>query len=131
VHIEQKPTLKMVLKYMDRSFTVIFFLEMIVKQGAYGFKKYFTDAWCWLDFIIVAVSRINYTPFTLRHFMQYKTSLCSASSLGCQHDTARPTFAAERRAATPLLLITGACYRSTCPARGALSSKPTARRCCC
>ena len=48
--------MKKVLKYMDKSFTVIFFLEMIVKQGAYGFKKYFTDAWCWLDFIIVAVS---------------------------------------------------------------------------
>jgi len=47
----------MVLKYIDKSFTVIFFLEMIVKQGAYGFKKYFTDAWCWLDFIIVAVSQ--------------------------------------------------------------------------
>jgi len=56
VHIEERPTLKKVLKYMDKSFTVIFFLEMIVKQGAYGFKKYFTDAWCWLDFIIVAVS---------------------------------------------------------------------------
>jgi len=59
VHIEQNPTLKKILKYMDKSFTVIFFLEMIVKQGAYGFKKYFTDAWCWLDFIIVAVSLVR------------------------------------------------------------------------
>jgi len=56
INIPERPTLKMILKYMDKSFTVIFFLEMIVKQGAYGFKKYFTDAWCWLDFIIVAVS---------------------------------------------------------------------------
>jgi len=46
----------MILKYMDKVFTVIFVLEMIIKMSAYGFKKYFTDAWCWLDFVIVAVS---------------------------------------------------------------------------
>jgi len=63
VHIEERPTLKKILKYMDKSFTVIFFLEMIVKQGAYGFKKYFTDAWCWLDFIIVAVRRLHHTLY--------------------------------------------------------------------
>jgi len=40
-----------------------------------------------------------------------------------------PAFGAERRAAAPLLLGIGArrC-RSICPARGALSSKPAARR---
>jgi len=48
--------LQMVLKYMDKAFTVIFVFEMIVKMAAYGFKKYFTDAWCWLDFVIVVVS---------------------------------------------------------------------------
>jgi Ion transport protein len=41
---------------MDKVFTVIFVGEMIIKMSAYGFKKYFTDAWCWLDFVIVAVS---------------------------------------------------------------------------
>ena len=41
-----------------------------------------------------------------------------------------PAFAAERRAAAPLLLSAGArrC-RSPSSARGALSSKPSARRC--
>jgi hypothetical protein len=43
---------------MDRVFTVIFVFEMVIKMMAYGFKKYFTDAWCWLDFIIVVVSRV-------------------------------------------------------------------------
>jgi len=43
------------MKQVDRSFTVIFIVEMLIKQSAYGFKKYFTDAWCWLDFVIVAV----------------------------------------------------------------------------
>jgi len=51
-----------------------------------------------------------------------------------------PAFAAERRAAgtlpstarrAPLLLSAGVCYRSTSPARGALSSKPDDARCCC
>jgi len=42
---------------------------------------------------------------------------------------ALPAFAAERRAAAPLLLDAGACYRSISSARGALSSKSAARRC--
>ena len=53
--IENKPDWKKALKYIDKAFTFIFLGEMVIKQGAYGFKKYFTDAWCWLDFIIVAV----------------------------------------------------------------------------
>jgi len=56
VNLPKRYVLKMILKYMDKVFTVIFVCEMIVKMSAYGFKKYFTDAWCWLDFVIVAVS---------------------------------------------------------------------------
>ena len=29
---------------------------MLLKWVAYGFKVYFTNAWCWLDFLIVDVS---------------------------------------------------------------------------
>jgi len=29
---------------------------MLLKWVGYGFKKYFTNAWCWLDFLIVGVS---------------------------------------------------------------------------
>ena len=43
---------------MDRIFTVIFFIEMLIKWLALGFKKYFTNAWCWLDFVIVMVKYI-------------------------------------------------------------------------
>jgi len=43
-----------------------------------------------------------------------------------------PAFAAERRAAAPLLLgADSRRCRSIFPARTALSSKPAARRCCC
>jgi len=55
VNLPQRKILKMILKYMDKVFTVIFVCEMIIKMSAYGFKKYFTDAWCWLDFVIVIV----------------------------------------------------------------------------
>lgn len=53
---EDRKDLKNVLKYMDKTFSIIFVFEMLMKWAAYGFKKYFTDAWCWLDFIIVGVS---------------------------------------------------------------------------
>lgn len=47
---------------MDRIFTVIFFIEMLIKFVALGFAKYFTNAWCWLDFVIVMVSRRIIVP---------------------------------------------------------------------
>lgn len=43
---------------MDRIFTVIFFIEMLIKWLALGFQVYFTNAWCWLDFVIVMVSNL-------------------------------------------------------------------------
>ncbi|KAG1669527.1 Sodium channel protein para [Nymphon striatum] len=55
VHLKNKPLLKEILYYMDRFFTIAFFLEMLIKMLALGFKTYFTNAWCWLDFVIVLV----------------------------------------------------------------------------
>ncbi|XP_033607451.1 sodium channel protein para isoform X12 [Cryptotermes secundus] len=60
VHLPQRPILQDILYYMDRIFTVVFFIEMLIKWLALGFKKYFTNAWCWLDFVIVMVSLINF-----------------------------------------------------------------------
>ncbi|XP_048512260.1 sodium channel protein para isoform X30 [Athalia rosae] len=70
VHLSSRPILQDILYYMDRIFTVIFFLEMLIKWLALGFKKYFTNAWCWLDFIIVMVSLINFVA-----------SLCGAGGI--------------------------------------------------
>lgn len=56
VYIEQRKTVRIILEYADRVFTYIFILEMLLKWVAYGFVKYFTNAWCWLDFFIVDVS---------------------------------------------------------------------------
>ncbi|XP_062270793.1 sodium channel, voltage-gated, type I like, alpha b isoform X8 [Scomber scombrus] len=59
IYIEQRKTIKTVLEYSDKVFTYIFILEMLLKWVAYGFVKYFTNAWCWLDFLIVDVSLVS------------------------------------------------------------------------
>ncbi|XP_029005832.1 sodium channel, voltage gated, type VIII, alpha subunit b isoform X4 [Betta splendens] len=59
VYIEQRKTIRIILDYADRVFTYIFILEMLLKWVAYGFVKYFTNAWCWLDFFIVDVSIVS------------------------------------------------------------------------
>ncbi|XP_023211604.1 sodium channel protein para-like isoform X2 [Centruroides sculpturatus] len=61
VNLKHRPILKDILTYMDKVFTVIFFFEMLIKWLAFGFKQYFTNAWCWLDFVIVLVSVVNLT----------------------------------------------------------------------
>uniref|UniRef100_A0A8B9EU44 Sodium channel protein n=1 Tax=Anser cygnoides TaxID=8845 RepID=A0A8B9EU44_ANSCY len=59
IHINERKHIKAMLSFLDKMFTFIFVLEMLLKWVAYGFKKYFTNAWCWLDFLIVDVSLIN------------------------------------------------------------------------
>ncbi|NXM81601.1 SCN5A protein, partial [Oenanthe oenanthe] len=56
IHIHKRERIQAVLLFLDKMFTFIFVLEMLLKWVAYGFKKYFTNAWCWLDFLIVGVS---------------------------------------------------------------------------
>ncbi|KAM7401215.1 hypothetical protein PAMA_005416 [Pampus argenteus] len=56
IYIEKRKVVKVVLEYADKVFSYIFVLEMFLKWIAYGFKKYFTNYWCWLDFLIVDIS---------------------------------------------------------------------------
>uniref|UniRef100_A0A3Q3FG41 Sodium channel protein n=1 Tax=Labrus bergylta TaxID=56723 RepID=A0A3Q3FG41_9LABR len=65
IYIEQRKVVKVVLEYADKIFTYIFILEMLLKWIAYGFKKYFTNYWCWLDFLIVDVSLVSLVANTL------------------------------------------------------------------
>ncbi|XP_061861198.1 sodium channel protein type 2 subunit alpha-like isoform X4 [Colius striatus] len=65
VYIEQRKTVKTVLEYADKIFTYIFILEMVLKWVAYGFQTYFTNAWCWLDFLIVDVSLVSLVAHAL------------------------------------------------------------------
>ncbi|XP_051014859.1 sodium channel protein type 4 subunit alpha [Acomys russatus] len=59
IYIEQRRVIRTILEYADKVFTYIFIVEMLLKWVAYGFKVYFTNAWCWLDFLIVDVSIIS------------------------------------------------------------------------
>ncbi|KAM3822739.1 sodium channel protein type 5 subunit alpha-like [Vipera latastei] len=59
IYLDERKNIKTMLEYADKIFTYIFVLEMLLKWVAYGFKKYFTNAWCWLDFLIVDVSLIS------------------------------------------------------------------------
>ncbi|MEQ2306092.1 Sodium channel protein type 2 subunit alpha [Ameca splendens] len=59
IYIERRKAIKALLEYADKVFSYIFVLEMFLKWIAYGFKKYFTNYWCWLDFLIVDVSLIS------------------------------------------------------------------------
>ncbi|XP_036420007.1 sodium channel protein type 4 subunit alpha B isoform X3 [Colossoma macropomum] len=61
IYIEQRRVIKIILEYADQVFTYVFVVEMLLKWVAYGFKTYFTNAWCWLDFLIVDVSLISLT----------------------------------------------------------------------
>uniref|UniRef100_A0AAX7UBB7 Sodium channel protein n=1 Tax=Astatotilapia calliptera TaxID=8154 RepID=A0AAX7UBB7_ASTCA len=55
IYIEKRKVIKVMLEYADKVFSYIFVLEMFLKWIAYGFKTYFTNYWCWLDFLIVDV----------------------------------------------------------------------------
>ncbi|XP_077159583.1 sodium channel protein type 5 subunit alpha-like isoform X1 [Paroedura picta] len=59
IHLSERGNVKTMLEYADKIFTYIFVLEMLLKWVAYGFYKYFTNAWCWLDFLIVDVSLVT------------------------------------------------------------------------
>ena len=42
----------------DYLFRLIFLIEMLMKWIAFGLKKFFSDWWCILDFMIVLVSKL-------------------------------------------------------------------------
>uniref|UniRef100_A0A8B9X1W7 Sodium channel protein n=1 Tax=Bos mutus grunniens TaxID=30521 RepID=A0A8B9X1W7_BOSMU len=56
INLDKQPKIQELLKCTDTIFTYIFILEMGLKWVAFGFRKYFTSVWCWLDFVIVIVS---------------------------------------------------------------------------
>ncbi|XP_037004239.2 sodium channel protein type 11 subunit alpha [Artibeus jamaicensis] len=56
INLPKLPKIETLLNCTDNIFTYIFILEMGLKWVAFGFGKYFTSAWCCLDFLIVIVS---------------------------------------------------------------------------
>lgn len=62
IYLAERPSIQALLNCTDSIFTYIFILEVGLKWVAFGFGKYFTSAWCWLDFIIVIVSYRPWIP---------------------------------------------------------------------
>ncbi|XP_077071976.1 sodium channel, voltage-gated, type I-like, alpha [Siphateles boraxobius] len=67
IYLETRKNVKTILEFADKVFTYIFILEMLLKWVAYGFAKYFTNLWCWLDFVIVDVSLISLVANALQY----------------------------------------------------------------
>ena len=65
VNMKTGSTGQNVLTYLDYVFTLFFIVEMFLKWFGFGLKKYFTDPWSILDFLIVIVS-LSYFFATLR-----------------------------------------------------------------
>ncbi|XP_065601047.1 sodium channel protein type 5 subunit alpha-like [Cyrtonyx montezumae] len=76
IHLEKRKTVRRLLEYADKVFTYIFIMEMLLKWVAYGLHSYFTNTWCWLDFIIVCLSCVSWG---LKQSLQ-ENSLCSSES---------------------------------------------------
>lgn len=55
IYLQHRHILKTVVGTVDQVCTYLFLLEMLLKWIAFGLKKYFTNAWCWLDFLILDV----------------------------------------------------------------------------
>nr|XP_020034055.1 sodium channel protein type 11 subunit alpha [Castor canadensis] len=71
VKLVERRQIQVLLNCTDNIFTFIFILEMGLKWVAFGFGKYFTSAWCWLDFIIVIVSVVSLVD--LKNWKSFRT----------------------------------------------------------
>ncbi|XP_046574320.1 sodium channel protein 1 brain-like [Haliotis rubra] len=59
VTLDEKPSLKLALYYLNIIFCILFSIEMLIKMFGYGLHKYFTSFWTILDFCIVLISIIS------------------------------------------------------------------------
>lgn len=61
IYWHQREIVMVVVGISSMVFLLLFFIEMILKWIGFGFRKYFTDTWCWLEFLIINVSRRKHT----------------------------------------------------------------------
>ncbi|XP_030833315.1 sodium channel protein type 4 subunit alpha B isoform X3 [Strongylocentrotus purpuratus] len=59
IYLDLHPRRQEILKILNYVFFGIFVVEMLIKWSGYGFVKYFTSFWCWLDFCIVLVGLLS------------------------------------------------------------------------
>ncbi|XP_014916286.1 sodium channel protein type 4 subunit alpha-like [Poecilia latipinna] len=73
--------LQMVLDKADQVFTFLFLMEMLLKWTAFGFRKYFSSFWCWLDFLILDVSLFSSVGVMLGYSAAYLRTLRALRTL--------------------------------------------------
>uniref|UniRef100_A0A087XQC2 Sodium channel protein n=1 Tax=Poecilia formosa TaxID=48698 RepID=A0A087XQC2_POEFO len=73
--------LQMVLDKADQVFTFLFLMEMLLKWTAFGFRKYFSSFWCWLDFLILDVSLFSSVGVILGYSAAYLRTLRALRTL--------------------------------------------------
>ena len=61
ITFESKPMLVDMEFYLDKILTVLFLIEIYIKLFSMGFVSYFSNAWCWLDFIIGGMLFFNFS----------------------------------------------------------------------
>lgn len=59
IHLHHRRVLKMLVERADQVITFLFLVEMVLKWLAFGLRKYFTNGWCWIDFLILQVSLVS------------------------------------------------------------------------
>nr|XP_057904169.1 sodium channel protein type 4 subunit alpha B isoform X3 [Doryrhamphus excisus] len=53
IYLETRLLTMNILEFAEKVFTCVFVLELLLRWSAGGFKKFFTDPWCWLDFLVI------------------------------------------------------------------------------
>ena len=61
-----KPLLVDVTFYLDKMLTLFFLIEIFIKMFSMGFVLYFTNGWCWLEFIIGGLCLTDFCAVMLR-----------------------------------------------------------------
>ncbi|XP_028440496.1 sodium channel protein type 4 subunit alpha B isoform X1 [Perca flavescens] len=59
IHLHHRPVLQTVVQRVEQVTTILFLMEMLLKWIAFGLKKYFSNGWCWLDFLVLQVSLVS------------------------------------------------------------------------
>jgi hypothetical protein len=70
ITFESNQALVYMMFYIDAILTSMILIEACIKLFSMGFVAYFSNAWCWLDFIVVGMSLVNiYAGFVGFHII--------------------------------------------------------------
>nr|AAC63049.1 voltage-gated sodium channel homolog BdNa1 [Bdelloura candida] len=67
-YLPNYPMLENTIYILDKVFTIVFLMEMLLKWMAIGLYKYFKDPWSCLDFAIVMIALISLMPFDMSRY---------------------------------------------------------------